>query len=150
MYAVHSSKDPWSIKDSLATAICLAGITIAYFADTQLHNYTTKNRVLEELGMPALPNLDTGLWRYSRHPNYFGEQLWWWGLSFFGWNSGQGWTSIGAAVNSLCLACVTVLVERRMLDKRSRAEAYRLYQKTTSIWIPWFKKTSKETKVKNR
>lgn len=148
MYAVHSSNKPWGGWDSLAAAVSIAGITIAYFADTQLHRFVARNRALEELGAPTVPNLDTGLWGRSRHPNYFGEQLWWWGLSLFALSVGQGWTSIGAAVNSLCLAYVTVLVERRMLKKESRAEAYREYQRTTSVWIPWFKKTVKETKIK--
>ncbi|CAA6656434.1 unnamed protein product [Spirodela intermedia] len=150
MYAVHSSNRPWGAWDSLAAAVCIAGITIAYFADTQLHRFVTRNRALEELGAPTVPTLDTGLWRCSRHPNYFGEQLWWWGLCLFALNVGQGWTSIGAAINSLSLVYITVLVERQMLRKKSRTEAYREYQRTTSVWIPWFKKTVKETKTKTR
>ncbi|KAF2324967.1 hypothetical protein GH714_021937 [Hevea brasiliensis] len=90
----------------------------------------------------SVPNLDRGLWCYSRHPNYFGEQLWWWGLVIFAWNLGHGWTFVGALINSLCLAYVTVLVEQRMLKQQYRAEAYRLYQKTTSVWIPWFKSSA--------
>lgn len=57
----------------------------------------------------------------------------------FAWNLGQGWTLIGALVNTLCLVYVTILVERRMVKQEYRAEAYRAYQKTTSVWIPWFK-----------
>lgn len=47
--------------------------------------------------------LDTGLFKYSRHPNYFGEQLWWWGLSGFAFSVGQPWMTIGALLNSLSL-----------------------------------------------
>lgn len=112
---------------------------MAYYADTQLHEFVTGNQKLKEQGKPKIPNLDTGLWHYSRHPNYLGEQLWWWGLVIFAWNLGQGWTLIGALVNTLCLVYVTILVERRMLKQEYRAEAYRAYQKTTSVWIPWFK-----------
>uniref|UniRef100_A0A1D1XLY9 Uncharacterized protein C594.04c n=1 Tax=Anthurium amnicola TaxID=1678845 RepID=A0A1D1XLY9_9ARAE len=148
MYAVHSTDKAWDVWDSLATVVCISGIVIAYFADTQLYNYVNENKTLKELGMPAMPNLDRGLWWYSRHPNYFGEQLWWWGLFIFGWSVGQGWTFVGTLVNSLCLLYVTVLVEERMLKREHRAEAYRLYQATTSMWIPWFKKTMKETKTK--
>ncbi|XP_078447925.1 3-oxo-5-alpha-steroid 4-dehydrogenase (DUF1295) [Wolffia australiana] len=139
VYAVHSSEKGWDGWDAIASGICVGGIAIAGFADTQLYRYMEKNRSLETIGEAPVLNLETGLWRYSRHPNYLGEQLWWWGLALFGWNCGQGWTAIGAALNSLCLAYVTVLVERRMLEKKSRAEAYRLYQRTTSVWIPWFK-----------
>lgn len=105
--------------------------------------------MLKGLGMPIVPNLDKGLWRYSRHPNYFGEQLWWWGLVIFGWNLGHGWTFVGSLINSMCLAYVTILVENRMLKQDYRAEAYRLYQKTTSVWIPWFKSSPAGGKDKN-
>lgn len=149
MYAVHSSKNPWNAWDIVATIVCISGIVIAYFADTQLFNFVESNNKLKKIGAPTVPNLDKGLWQYSRHPNYFGEQLWWWGLVIFGWNVGQGWTFIGSLVNSICLAYVTVLVENRMLKQENRAEAYRLYQKTTSVWIPWCKSISIGEKEKN-
>lgn len=120
----------------------MCGIIVAYHADTQLHDFVTRNSKLKELGKPMVPNLDKGLWNYSRHPNYFGEQLWWWGLVIFAWNLGHGWTFFGALVNSMCLAYVTKLVEDRMLKQDYRAEAYRLYQKTTSVWIPWFRSST--------
>lgn len=142
MYVVHSEDKPWNIWDFTAIFICLSAIIIAYYADTQLYNFVSRNQKLKELGEPVVPNLDEGLWRYSRHPNYFGEQLWWWGLVLFAWNLGQAWTFIGALVNSMCLAHVTVLVENRMLKQAYRAEAYKLYQKTTSVWIPWFKSSA--------
>ncbi|KAG9455384.1 hypothetical protein H6P81_008288 [Aristolochia fimbriata] len=148
MYAVYSNDQPWNVWDTLATVVCISGIIIAYFADTQLFNYVERNRKLKELGEPPVANLDEGLWRYSRHPNYFGEQLWWWGLVIYGWNLGHGWTFIGSLVNSLCLAYVTGLVERRMLKREDRAEAYRLYQKTTSVWIPWFRSNPEGAKDK--
>lgn len=149
MYAIHSSDKPWNIWDSLATVACLSGIVIAYFADTQLYEFVSKNETLSKHGAPSVPNLDTGIWCYSRHPNYFGEQLWWWSLFVYAWNVGQGWMFIGPLVNSLCLAYVTVLVERRMLKKDHRAEAYREYQRRTSVWIPWFKRTSGVPKAKS-
>ncbi|MBA0863627.1 hypothetical protein Goshw_023762 [Gossypium schwendimanii] len=139
LYVVHSVDKPLNMWDFVAASVCLCGIVIAYFADTQLHDFVTTNSKLKQLGKPMVPNLDRGLWRYSRHPNYFGEQLWWWGLVVFAWNLGHGWTFVGALINSMCLAYVTVLVERRMLKQEYRAEAYRLYQKTTSGCVPWFK-----------
>ncbi|XP_008783564.2 uncharacterized protein C594.04c-like [Phoenix dactylifera] len=149
MYAIHSSDKPWNMWDSVATIACITGIVIAYFADTQLYDFVSRNETLKELGAPLVPNLDKGLWQYSRHPNYFGEQLWWWGLFLFAWNLGWGWMFIGPLVNSLCLAYVTVLVEQRMLKKEHRIEAYRQYQKTTSVWIPWFKTSFKGSKEKD-
>uniref|UniRef100_A0A0E0GX13 Uncharacterized protein n=1 Tax=Oryza nivara TaxID=4536 RepID=A0A0E0GX13_ORYNI len=140
MYAIHSTTQPWGAWDVVATMACLAGIVIAHFADTQLHRFVTTNKKLKKVGEPTVPTMEAGLWRYSRHPNYFGEQLWWWGLYLFAWNIGQPWMVVGPLVNSLCLGYVTVLVERRMVKQEHRAEAYKLYQKRTSVWIPWFRK----------
>uniref|UniRef100_A0A804RJT5 Steroid 5-alpha reductase C-terminal domain-containing protein n=1 Tax=Zea mays TaxID=4577 RepID=A0A804RJT5_MAIZE len=147
-FAVYLSQQPWGVWDLVAAATCVAGILIAHFADTQLHRFVTRNEKLKRLGEPTVPTLEDGLWRYSRHPNYFGEQLWWWGLYLFAWNLGQRWMFLGPLVNSLCLGYVTVLVERRMLKQEHRAEAYKLYQKRTSVWIPWFRKAVPESKLK--
>ncbi|WMV06663.1 hypothetical protein MTR67_000048 [Solanum verrucosum] len=114
LYIVHSVDKPLIFLDFVAIAICLSGVTIAFYADTELHNFITKNQKLQQLGQPMVPILDKGLWCYSRHPNYLGEQLWWWGLALFGWNLGQNWIFIGALINSICLGYVTMLVEKKM------------------------------------
>ncbi|KAH9321774.1 hypothetical protein KI387_016413 [Taxus chinensis] len=139
IYAIHNSQHPWNALDYFATLVCTTGIIFAYFADTQLYNFVQKNKILRELGATTKPNLEEGLWALSRHPNYFGEQLWWWGLVIYAWNIGQGWTFMGAAANTCCLAYVTVLVERKMVAEKYREEEYSKYQGTTSVWIPWFK-----------
>ncbi|XP_060196437.1 uncharacterized protein C594.04c-like [Lycium barbarum] len=149
MYIVHIVDKPWSFLDFIAIAICLSGITIAFYADTQLNNFKCRNKKLKELGQPMVPNLEKGLWCYSRHPNYFGEQLWWWGLALFTWNLGQNWIFIGPLINSICLGYVTMLVEKKMVRDNYRADAYKLYQKTTSVWIPWFKSSSNGKDKKN-
>lgn len=139
LYAIFSTSTPWNHYDTLASLLALSGITLAYFADTQLHTFMSQNQILSDLGAPPIPVLSQGVWHYSRHPNYVGEQLWWWGLALFAWNVNQGWMVAGALVNSACLGYVTVLVERKMVAKGSRASAYRRYQETTSVWIPcWF------------
>ncbi|KAK6115720.1 hypothetical protein DH2020_007989 [Rehmannia glutinosa] len=117
LYVVHSKDKQLNMWDVVAALVCLSGVTIAYFADTQLHNFVSRNEHLKHLGKALVPNLDQGLWRYSRHPNYFGEQLWWWGLVIFAWNLDYQWCFIGALVNSLCLGYVTILVEERMLKQ---------------------------------
>lgn len=149
LYAVHTVNQPLNMWDLVATVVCLCGIVIAYFADTQLYEFVSRNNKLKGLGKPVVFVLDSGLWYYCRHPNYFGEQLWWWGLVVFAWSLGVGWTFIGAFVNTMCLAYVTRLVEDRMLKQESRAEAFRVYQKKTSVWVPWFKSSPSGVKNKN-
>ncbi|KAK9903260.1 hypothetical protein WJX75_001027 [Coccomyxa subellipsoidea] len=139
LYSVHASDQPWNaVWDSAACVGCLLGIGIAAIADTQLHNFVTANERRRDAGKPLVLLLDTGLWRYSRHPNYFGEQLWWWSLGVFAVNVGQPWALLGALFNSLCMVGVTRLTEARMLARPERAALYREYQNRTSVWIPWF------------
>ncbi|KAL8505194.1 hypothetical protein ACS0TY_016421 [Phlomoides rotata] len=126
-YVVHSKYSQLNIWDVVATLVCLTGVTLAYFADSQLHNFVCRNQRLKILGQELVPNLDEGLWNYSCHPNYFGEQLWWWGLAIFAWNLDCRWSFIGTFINHLCLAYVTVLVEEYMLKQEYRAEAYKKY-----------------------
>ena len=142
LYVVHTKDVQINAWDVAAALVCLTGVTVAYFADTQLHNFVSRNERRKQLGQSLVPNLDEGMWYYSRHPNYFGEQLWWWGLALFAWNLDCGWSFYGAFVNSLCLAYVTILVEERMLKQEYRAQAYKKYQESTSVWIPWFKTSS--------
>ncbi|CAN4114023.1 unnamed protein product [Withania somnifera] len=146
LYVVHSVDKPCNFFDFIATVICISGVTIAFYADTQLHNFISTNKKLKQLGQHMVPILDKGLWCYSRHPNYLGEQLWWWGLALFAWSLSQNWIIIGALINSLCLGYVTMLVENKMVRESYRSDAYILYQKKTSVWIPWFKFYEKDKK----
>ena len=105
----------WNWLDYLATVLCLCGITIAYVADNQLREFMVENERLVSEGQPKNPILKTGLWRYSRHPNYFGEQFWWWSFALFSVNVGSPWCIVGTAFNSLILAIVTCMTEDKML-----------------------------------
>ncbi|XP_047323346.1 uncharacterized protein C594.04c [Impatiens glandulifera] len=137
LYVVHSIDKPLNLWDFAAVTICIFGIVMAYVADTELHQFMAKNRSLKNEGKPVVPVLDKGLWGYSRHPNYLGEQIWWYGLALFAVGLGFGLKAfIGPILNSLCLAYVTMLVEDRMVKQEHRAEAYSLYKKRTPVWIP--------------
>lgn len=149
LYAVHfASQRTWTLLDTAATIFCLAGIAIAFVADTQLHHFVKNNERLAASRQKKIPVLNTGIWKYSRHPNYVGEQLFWWGMGLFA--VGVGWTFAlwGAAFNSLVLAIVTVMVEKKMLQKKYRREAFKEYQRCTSVWIPWFPKPPLSTSAK--
>lgn len=137
-YAV-SVDAPWSWIDSLATAGAILGLVVAYFADTQLREFMVENERREAAKEPKVLILDSGVWHYSRHPNYFGEQLWWWSLALFAVRLGHPWAILGTAFNSVVLAIVTGMTEARMLRNPARADLYRAYQQQTSILVPWFK-----------
>lgn len=113
------------------------GFIFELIADAQLAKHRTN---------PAKKGLlcNTGLWKYSRHPNYFGELLIWisWGL--YAVLSVQTWWGILAlvapALMMYFILFVTGIPQTEAQGLRSRGEAYKQYQKTTSVLIPWFTK----------
>lgn len=80
-----------------------------------------------------------GLWRYSRHPNYFFEWCVWIALFFFCLPSPYGWTAIlGVVAMYVVLTRMTGIALTEAHALRSRGEEYRAYQRTTSAFVPWF------------
>lgn len=115
-------------------AIFLVGIAGESTADAQLagfkRNPANKGAVC-----------DTGLWRYSRHPNYFFEWLIWIAYAVFALASPYGWIALAMPVLMLhFLINVTGLKATEEQALRSKGERYRLYQARTSGFIPWFPK----------
>jgi steroid 5-alpha reductase family enzyme len=83
----------------------------------------------------------TGLWRYSRHPNYFFEWLVWVAYLVFALPAPHGWLAAIGPVSILFLVLRVSgipLTEEQSL--RSKGAAYRRYQQTTSAFVPWFPK----------
>jgi steroid 5-alpha reductase family enzyme len=82
-----------------------------------------------------------GLWRYSRHPNYFFEWLVWVAYFVFALASPWGWLAvIGPASILFLLLKVSGIPLNEEAAVRSKGEAYRRYQQTTSAFVPWFPK----------
>lgn len=82
-----------------------------------------------------------GLWNYSRHPNYFFEWLIWMAYLIFALASDGGWIAIFApAIMLYLLLRVTGIPLTEENAVKSRGDLYREYQRTTSAFIPWFKK----------
>lgn len=110
----------------LGSMIWLAGFIIETAADWQLRHFLqTKNR-------PKL--LQTGLWRYSRHPNYFGELTMWWGIGLIALHASYGWIGLsGPLVLTVLIVFISGIppIERR----RAKDPAYRAYQNRTSPLI---------------
>ena len=82
-----------------------------------------------------------GFWRYSRHPNYFFEWLFW--FSFVGLASGseQFYISfIGPVVMYVFLRYITGVPFAELSSLEGRGDDYRLYQKETNVFFPWFPK----------
>lgn len=84
----------------------------------------------------------TGLWRYSRHPNYFFEWLQWFGYPLLGLHAAYGeWLWFAPLIVFVFLYYVTGIPFTEQQAVRSRGEDYRRYQRSTSMFFPWSPKT---------
>ncbi|MBL7110975.1 MAG: DUF1295 domain-containing protein [Bacteroidales bacterium] len=131
VYPAIANPEPLAPVDSIASLIALVAIIIEASSDRQLRRY------LKDPG--GQPFLSTGLWQYSRHPNYFGEILFWVGLFIFslGVRPFPWWIIPGPAGMILLFWFISLpMIDRRMLQKPGYEEYYR---KTSGI-IPWKQK----------
>lgn len=122
---------PLSWLDALAALITASAILIEATADKQLHRFTQENRDPQRI-------LDTGLWAWSRHPNYLGEVLFWWGLFLFALATDRSawWTIAGPlAITGMFVFVSIPLIEKRMLQKRPH---YAEHQARVPSLLPWF------------
>jgi steroid 5-alpha reductase family enzyme len=82
-----------------------------------------------------------GLWNYSRHPNYFFQFSIWLSVLVFALPSPYGWLAIICPVSiGYLIFKVTGIPMTEEQAVRSKGAAYREYQRTTSAFVPWFKK----------
>lgn len=132
----------WRIKDDVATWTVIVGVALwtVGFAFESIGDY-------QMMRFKANPDnegkvLDSGLWRYTRHPNYFGDTLVWWGLFLiFASDGRQLWAIISPLLMTFLLLRVSgvTLLEK---DLSQRKPAYADYAARTSSFIPWPPKKS--------
>lgn len=120
--------------ESIGVVLWLAGIIGESVADAQLEafkrNPANKGKTCR-----------SGLWNYSRHPNYFFEWTIWMGYALFCLPSPWGWLGlVSPAMILFFLLRVTGIPATEAQAVRSRGEEYRAYQRSTSSFIPWFHK----------
>lgn len=120
---------PLGPLDALGALLFAAGFLCEAVADAQLGRFRAD---------PASAGrvLDTGLWRWSRHPNYFGNALLWWGLGCLGAAAGAPWTLLSPALMTFLLLRVSgvALLEKDIGDRRP---GYPEYVRRTSAFVPW-------------
>lgn len=109
------------------TAVWLAGFVIEAIADRQLAGFLTVAKNKGKL-------LDSGLWHYSRHPNYFGELLQWWGIGLIALQASYGWIGLfGPLLLTLLIVFVSGIPP---IEKRRQGDpAYQAYRRRTSPLI---------------
>jgi steroid 5-alpha reductase family enzyme len=137
--AWQNRSTPLGIWD-VVIAIVFFGFTVGEtVADQQQWNFQNAKKADVAAGrVPASGFLQTGLWRFSRHPNFFFEQAQWWTLFFFGVAAGasllQLWTILGAVLLTALFIGSTVFTES---ITKSKYPEYAVYQKHVSPIIPF-------------
>ena len=104
-----------------AVVVCVGATLLEYYADRQMRAFRAQPENEGRI-------LRGGLWKRSRHPNYLGEILFWWGIWLFllSIDPGMWYTGLGALVNTLLFLFVSIpLMERRQRQRRPDYDAYR-------------------------
>lgn len=121
----------WIWLDFLGFIVWLVGFIFESVSDWQLARFKADSANSSKV-------MDRGLWSYSRHPNYFGESLIWWGLFLIALSTpGSWWTVISPLTITAVLLKMTgiPLMENSIVDTRP---GYRDYIRRTPAFFPWF------------
>lgn len=119
----------WNWLDAIGLVVWTAGFLFEAVGDWQLARFKSD---------PANANrvMDRGLWRYTRHPNYFGDCCVWWGIYLIAATGGASWTIASPLLMTVLLLKVSgvSLLESTIIDRRPD---YAQYQAQTSAFFPW-------------
>ena len=132
LLGISTSFNPFSWLDYLGLALWIFGFVCEVLGDWQLARFKASSANAGKV-------LNTGLWRFSRHPNYFGECCTWWGYYFMAVAAGAWWSFPAPLLMTLLLLKVSgvALLEKDIAERRP---AYLNYIKTTPSFVPWFPK----------
>lgn len=133
---IPSASDALGVLDVVAIALWLFGFTFEALGDLQLARFKAnpenKGKVLQ-----------SGVWRYTRHPNYFGDAAQWWAFYLIAIGAGGWFTILSPIVMTVLLVRVSgvALLEKSL--KKSKP-GYEEYVRRISAFIPWFPKSKEE------
>lgn len=130
MLVNHSTEGGISFFDIAGAAIWLIGFFFEAVGDYQLLKFKRREENREKI-------MTYGLWRYTRHPNYFGEAVMWWGIFLIALSVNHGWTAfISPLLITFLLLRVSgvIMLEKKYVGKKEFEE----YARSTSAFFPWF------------
>jgi len=128
LYAVDTP-DGIGALHVLALCVWILGFVFEAGGDWQLQRFRARDDAAGRV-------LDTGLWRYTRHPNYFGDACIWWSFWLFAAANGAWWTVFSPLLMTWLLLKVSgvALLERTLAERRP---GYAEYVRRTSAFLPW-------------
>eukprot|EP00045_Choanoeca_perplexa_P006604 m.57003 g.57003 ORF g.57003 m.57003 type:complete len:348 (-) comp13700_c0_seq1:978-2021(-) len=123
--------------DYIGFVLTLVATLLELVADEQMKTFQKRSTDRQA-------TCDSGLWRYSRHPNYLGEALFWWGLFLMGINANSHhrfwWTITGTVVISLMIYFISIpLMEQRQLKRRKQAYTQYMCNVPSRLFL-WFRR----------
>lgn len=128
LYAAQASDVPLNWLDWVGVLVWLVGFAFEAVGDWQLAQFkanpANKGKVL-----------DTGLWRYTRHPNYFGDAVLWWGIYIVALAAGGWWTIFAPTLMTYLLVNVSGVAHLEPTLKKTKPQ-YAEYIRRTSAFIP--------------
>ncbi len=120
------------LLDYLGIILWLIGFAFETGGDFQLSRFkrdpNNKGQVLHR-----------GFWKYTRHPNYFGDSVVWWAYALFSIAAGSYWQIIGSVVMTLLIIKVSGVALLEKTLNKSKPQ-YQEYIEKTSSFLPWFPK----------
>lgn len=135
LFFAMTSASALGILDYLGIGFWVCGMLFEATADQQLYRFKQQASNKGKL-------LTRGLWAYSRHPNYFGEFLVWWGFYLLALSATDAVGGAIAIISPLIMSLLLLRVSGVALLERSMRlkPGYEQYMQNTSAFIPWFKK----------
>lgn len=127
---------PINLLDLIGISVWIFGFVFEAVGDAQLakhiHNPKNKGKLIQ-----------TGLWKYTRHPNYFGEVTLWWGIWIIALSIAHGWISIIGPI-TITFLILKVSGIPMLEEKMQKKPEFEEYKRKTSSFIPWFRKQSSQ------
>jgi steroid 5-alpha reductase family enzyme len=134
MIVMSADGRPLSWPAYVGLALWCVGFAFEFLGDYQLDAFlgdaSNRGKVI-----------DRGLWRYTRHPNYFGESTMWWGIYVIALSVPWGWIGVigPIVITSMILFVSGIPMTEKMMEK---TQGWEEYKRRTSAFIPWFPKRS--------
>jgi steroid 5-alpha reductase family enzyme len=130
----RSRESGLTMLDALGGLVWLTGFLFEAVGDYQLKRFKQKPESRGKI-------MTAGLWKYTRHPNYFGEAVLWWGIWLVALSVDSGWAAI---ISPLTISFLLLKVSGvAMLEKKYAGnEEFAAYARRTSPFFPWFPKKS--------
>lgn len=132
MLVNFSIREDLTVIDFLGIGVWCIGFIFEAVGDYQLKRFKKRPENKGKI-------ITTGLWKYTRHPNYFGEAAMWWGIFLLALSVKNGWIAI---LSPLLISFLILRVSGvTMLEKKYAGNAeFEAYAKRTNAFFPWFPK----------